>query len=101
MNITELAKEWLILRRKGDIEGIEILPRQTSYGLVVWFYFEETGIDLPYFLTVPMVKELLEGKNPKKVKNEYTAQRKQENDGAAGVEEKTEITNQANESTNI
>ena len=70
-SITELTKEWLSYNRKGDIEGIELLPHQTSQGLVVYFYFEETWEDLPYFLTVPMVKELLDGKNPKKVKNEY------------------------------
>lgn len=47
--IEELATEWLLARRNGDIDGI----------------------DLPYFLTVPMVEELLSGKNPKKVRNEY------------------------------
>jgi len=70
-SIEELSKEWLIEKRNGDIEGIEILPQITSKGLVVWYYWEETGIDLPYFLTVPMVESLLSGKNPKKVKNEY------------------------------
>lgn len=69
--IEELATEWLLARRNGDIEGIEILTQITSKGLVVWYYWEETGIDLPYFLTVPMVEELLSGKNPKKVRNEY------------------------------
>jgi hypothetical protein len=71
MEIIELAKEWLLARRNGDINKIEILPQATSKGLVVWYYWEETGIDLPYFLTVPMVEILLNGKNPKKVKNEY------------------------------
>lgn len=71
MDIIELAKQWLSSRRNDDISGIEILPQPTSSGLVVWFYFEDTLEDLPYFLTVPMVKQLLEGKNPKKVKNEY------------------------------
>lgn len=71
MHIIEKALEWLSYNRKGDVAGIEILPQQTCAGLVVWFYWEETGIDLPYFLTVPMVKALQEGKNPKKVKNEY------------------------------
>ena len=69
--IEKLAEEWLMSRRKGDISGIEILPQQTSAGLVVWFYFEDTWEDLPYFLTVPMVEKLLSGKNPKRVKNEY------------------------------
>lgn len=64
-------KEWLSYNRKGDIKGIEILPQITSVGKIVWFYNEETWEDLPYFLTVPMVKKLDEGKNPKKVKNEY------------------------------
>lgn len=71
MDIVELAKEWLSYNRKGNIAGIEILPQKTSFGLVVWFYFEDTWEDLPYFLTIPMVNELLEGKNVKKVKNEY------------------------------
>ena len=71
MDILELAKEWLKARRNGDIDGIVILPQQTCAGLVVWFYFEETWEDLPYFLTVPMVQSLLDGKNPKKIKNEY------------------------------
>jgi hypothetical protein len=69
-DIIELSREWLISRRGDDI-GIEILPQQTCVGLVVWFQYEETGEDLPYFLTVPMVESLLSGKNPKKVKNEY------------------------------
>ena len=71
MDIEELAKQWLIYRRNGDIEGIEITPQQTQAGLVVWFYDEKTEKDLPYFLTVPMVQELLAGKNPKKIKNKY------------------------------
>jgi hypothetical protein len=71
MDILELASAWLNARRNGDITGIEILPQQTSAGLVVWFYWEDTWVDLPYFLTVPMVQSLLEGKNPKKVRNEY------------------------------
>lgn len=71
MDIIELSKQWLIARRKGDIEGIEILPQQVQQGLVVWFYYEESGEDLPYFLTIPMVKELMEGKNPKRVRNKY------------------------------
>lgn len=71
MDIIELATEWLSYRRKGDISGIEILPQQTHVGLVVWFYDEITWEDLPYFLTIPMVTELLSGKNPKKVRNEY------------------------------
>jgi hypothetical protein len=72
MNIIELAKEWLIARRNGDINGIEILPQQTSVGMVVWFYWEETGEDLPYFLTVPMVESLLSGvKKPKNIINEF------------------------------
>lgn len=71
INIVEKAIEWLSYNRKGDIDGIEVLPHQTVQGLVVYFYYEETWADLPYFLTVPMVKDLLAGKNPKKVKNEY------------------------------
>lgn len=71
MSIEELAKEWLVNRTSGNIEGIEILPQQTQAGLVVWFYYEESGEDLPYFLTVPMVNDLLTGKNPKSVKNKY------------------------------
>jgi hypothetical protein len=71
MELIELAKNWLIARRNGDIAGIEILPQRTSAGMVVWFYWEETWEDLPYFLTVPMVEELLTGKNPKNVKNKY------------------------------
>jgi hypothetical protein len=69
--LIELAWEWLSYNRKGDIAGIEILPRQTSAGMVIYFYYEDTWEDLPYFLTVPMVQELGEGKNPKKVKNKY------------------------------
>lgn len=71
MDILELASAWLNARRNGDVTGIEIMQQQTSVGVVVWFYWEETLQDLPYFLTVPMVQSLLEGKNPKKVKNEY------------------------------
>lgn len=71
MELIELATKWLIARRNGDIAGIEILPQRTSAGMVVWFYWEETLEDLPYFLTVPMVEELLTGKNPKNVKNKY------------------------------
>ena len=48
-NIIELANRWLDARRKGDIEGIEILPLQTANGLVVWFYYTDTWEDLPYF----------------------------------------------------
>lgn len=70
-DINILAKLWLSARRNGDIAGIEVLPHKTSMGLVVYFYDEETWVDLPYFLTVPMVAELLEGKNPKNVKNKY------------------------------
>lgn len=69
--ITDLARKWLHERLKGQTEGIEVLPQQTSYGLVVWFYNEETWEDLPFFLTVPMVDELLSGKNPKRIKNKY------------------------------
>jgi hypothetical protein len=69
--IEELAQKWLEHKRRGDVDGIEILPQQTHVGLVVWFYWGETGEDLPYFLTVPMVSKLLDGKNPKRVKNEY------------------------------
>lgn len=65
------AMEWLSYNRKGDVAGIDFLPQQTAQGLVIYFYFEDTWADLPYFLTVPMVKELQAGKNPKKVKNEY------------------------------
>lgn len=68
--ITELSRQWLMAKR-GNTDGVEILPQQTVQGLVVWFYFEDTLEDLPYFLTVPMVNELLEGKNPKNVKNKY------------------------------
>lgn len=71
INLEEKAREWLAYNRKGDIAGIEIQIFKSSFGLVVYFYDEETWIDLPYFLTVPMVNELLEGKNPKKVKNQY------------------------------
>lgn len=67
--IEELAYKWLKHKRRGDIEGIEVLPQVTCAGLVVWFYWEETGEDLDYFLTVPMVKELQEGKSPRKVTN--------------------------------
>lgn len=69
--LIELSKEWLKYHIKDrNIETIEILPQLTSYGLVVWFYIiKEDGSDeeLPC-LTVPMVTELLSGKNPK---NEY------------------------------
>ena len=71
MDIIELAKEWLMEKRNGDIEGIEILPQLTTAGTVIWFYDEKTLIDLPYFLTIPMVKSLLNGKLPKNVINEY------------------------------
>jgi len=43
----------------------------TYVRLVVWFYWKETDEDLEYFLTVPMVKELQEGKSPHKVTNRY------------------------------
>jgi hypothetical protein len=69
--IIEKALEWLTARRKGDIDGIEVLPQKTANGLVVWFYEEDTWEDLPYFLTIPMVEELMNGKNPKKVRNKY------------------------------
>ena len=69
--VTNLARKWLYERLKGKTQGIEVLPQQTSYGLVVWFYDEETWEDLPFFLTAPMVDELLSGKNPKRVKNKY------------------------------
>lgn len=77
INLEEKAKEWLSYNRKGDIAGIEIQIFKSSFGLVVYFYDEETWVDLPYFLTVPMVNELLDGKNPKKIKNQYL-QRKTE-----------------------
>lgn len=69
--LISLAAEWLSFNRKGDIAGIEIMPFKTTWGMIVYFYYEETWEDLPYFLTVPMVEELLAGKNPKKVKNNY------------------------------
>ena len=68
-NIEELARKWLSHKRHNDISGIAILPQMTSVGLIVWFYWEETGEDLEYFLTVPMVKELQEGRSPRKVTN--------------------------------
>jgi len=77
MDIIELARQWLAHRKTDGIEGIEILPQQTSNGQVVWFYYEDTFEDLPYFLTIPMVKELMEGKNPKKVRNEYSSKTKE------------------------
>lgn len=76
--IVELAKEWLSYNFKGNVENIEILPFKTSHGLVVYFYDSDTWEDLPFFLTIPMVNELLEGKNIKKVKNQYN--KKQSND---------------------
>jgi len=69
--IKELAYKWLKHKRRGDTNGIEILPQVTCAGLVVWFYWEKTGEDLEYFLTVPMVKELQEGKSPRKVTNRW------------------------------
>lgn len=78
MDIITLAREWLSYNRKNNIDGIEILPHKTPYGLVVYFYFEDTWIDLPYMLTIPMVEALLEGKNPKKVKNDYLRSNKEE-----------------------
>ena len=69
--VTNLARRWLHYRLKGHTQGIEVMPQQTSYGLVVWFYCEDTLEDLPFFLTVPMTEELLKGKNPKRVKNKY------------------------------
>jgi len=71
------AREWLAYNRKGEVAGIEVQIFKSSFGIVVYFYDEETWADLPYFLTVPMVNELMEGKNPKKVKNQY-AQRRNE-----------------------
>ena len=72
--LVELSKEWLKYHSKDiDIETIEILPQLTSYGLVVWFYIikeNEPDEELPC-LTIPMVTELLSGKNPKNVKNKY------------------------------
>lgn len=70
-NVVVLAQLWLSCRRNGEVDGIEILPQLTAAGLVVWFYWADSFEDLPYFLTVPMVQSLLEGKNPKKVRNEY------------------------------
>jgi len=77
MDIIELARQWLEYNRKGDIAGIEIMPFKTSFGLVVYFYWEETWEDLPYFLTIPMVSELMDGKNPKKVKNQYSRKKEE------------------------
>lgn len=71
-DIELLALEWLKYRLKNEVEGIEILPQLTSAGMVVWFYYEETLKDLPFFLTVPMCEELLSGKNPKRVKNNFS-----------------------------
>lgn len=71
VDIAAKAMEWLSYNRKGDVAGIDYLLHQTPQGLVIYFYFEDTWADLPYFLTVPMVIELQAGKNPKKVKNEY------------------------------
>lgn len=76
-SIIELAKKWLLIRmpdatfEENNYNYINILPRQTSVGLVVFFYWNNTWEDLPYFLTVPMVQSLLSGKNPKNIKNEY------------------------------
>lgn len=70
-NIEELALKWLKNHTRGNTEGIEILPQNTSSGLVVWFYDSETWEDKDYFLTVPMVNDLLEGKSPRKVTNKY------------------------------
>lgn len=70
MNIEELAINWHLIN-KGEMSNIDILPQQTCAGLVVWFYYKDSLQDCQYFLTVPMVKELLTGKNPKKVFNKY------------------------------
>jgi hypothetical protein len=71
MDLISLATSWLLSQNIESIDGIEILPQQTSVGMVVWFYYTETGEDLPHFLTVSMVQSLLDGKNPKKIKNEF------------------------------
>jgi len=73
INLEEKAREWLAYNRKGDVAGIEILIPKG--GNVVYFYDEETWADLPFMLTIPMVNELLAGKNPKKVKNQYLQRR--------------------------
>lgn len=72
--LVELSKEWLKYHIKDkNIETIEILPQFTSYGLVVWLYVindDGTEDELPC-LTIPMVTELLSGKNPKNINNKY------------------------------
>ncbi len=68
--IEELAKKWLHLNYQYP-DVVEVLPMQTTYGLVVYFYNKNTGKDYDWFLTIPMVQDLLNGRNPKKVKNKY------------------------------
>ncbi len=66
--LLELAKQWVLNRNYAN--ELEILPFQTSMGLVIFFYDAVTWADV-FMMTVPMVKELIEGKNPKKIKNNY------------------------------
>jgi hypothetical protein len=78
LQLTELAKQWLEYNYRGDdLEDVEILPMLSVVGPVVYFYYFTTGKDLPYFLTVPMCEELLAGKNPKKIKNQYLHKREE------------------------
>jgi len=68
------AKKWLINLYDGDINDVVITPVNGRYGMVVHFYNkgEDAKTDImPYFLTVPMVIELMKGVDPKKVVNKY------------------------------
>ena len=84
--IEELAWNWLEANwkiKQEDMPNIVCYPHASMNQLVVEFYDSETfKVYHEWFLTAPMVSQLVEGKNPKKVRNEYIKK------------ERVEVTNQ-------
>ena len=73
--IEELAWNWLELNwkiKREDMPNLVCYPHVSMNQLVVEFYDSETDkIYHEWFLTTPMVQQLIENKNPKKIRNEY------------------------------
>ena len=73
--IEELAWSWLEANwkiKKEDMPNLVCYPFVCMTNLVVEFYDSETDkVYHEWFLTSDMVKELVAGKNIKKVRNQY------------------------------
>jgi hypothetical protein len=83
------ALEWLQYRLRmpmkfNDVDikitNVYVQLETTSVGLVIYFYWEDDLVEMTDFndrgintlmMTVDMVKELLDNKNPKNIKNKY------------------------------